>query len=149
MTRLARSAAASAAAALTLALAGCAGTKVWMRSATTAVETDGAESACAEYSEGGGRGTVAYGAGSYDVTVGGGSGSGFAPPMDNFSQKSACMRNQGFRLVAISDDEDKQLRALSGEARDQYWRELLQKHGLKPAVDAPPAPVPAQPAPRR
>lgn len=102
-----------------LLLSACAGDKVWMRSGASSHEAEVEEVDCAAEAEGGGIG----------VTVGGGA----APQFDRFSQRYACLRSRGYRLVPLSPDESARLKSLGGVEREVFWAALLAKNGFSAA----------------
>ena len=130
-----RAARAGALIAAALALSACAGDKVWMRSGAGSSDAEIDEMSCAEEAEKSG----------VSVNIGGEA----APPMDRFSQRYACLRARGYKLVPLDAEEAAKLKSLGGEAKEDYWRELLVKRGFAPARPQGPAPMPAAPPPLR
>lgn len=116
-----------------LGLSACAGDKVWMRSGAGSSDAEIDEMSCAEEAE----------KSSVSINIGGES----APPMDRFSQRYACLRARGYKLVPLDADEAAKLKSLGGEAKEDYWRELLTKRGFAPSRPAGPVPMIAAPAP--
>ncbi|PZQ17840.1 MAG: hypothetical protein DI565_03650 [Ancylobacter novellus] len=111
-----------------LALSACAGDRVWMRSGAGSSDAEVDEMSCAEQAEKSG----------VSVSIGGEA----SPPMDRFSQRYACLRSRGYKLVTLDAEEAAKLKSLSGAAREEYWRELLVKRGFaapRPADALPPA----------
>lgn len=119
-------------------LSGCAGEKVWMRSGSGPSDARYDEMSCAEEAERGGIGFSING--------------GAEPPTDRFSQRYACLRARGYRLVPLTEEESARLKALGGVDRDDYWRSLLAKNGLgggspNAETQSPPQFAPRPPAP--
>lgn len=115
-------------AAAALALSACAGDRVWMRSGAGSSDADIDEMSCAEEAEKSG----------VSVSIGGDA----SPPMDRFSQRYACLRAKGYKLVTLDAEEAAKLRSLAGAAREEYWRALLVKRGFaapRPIDVVPPA----------
>lgn len=121
--------------ALALALAGCADTKLWMRSGASAIDADFDRQDCAVRSEGGS-----------SITFDNGGGAG-GPKFDSFSNRYGCLRNRGYRLVSVTNEEADRLHGLTGAAKGAYWNELMTKYGVEPAAE--PASQPAAVDPPR
>jgi Flp pilus assembly protein TadD len=102
--------------ALVLGLSGCAGEKRWMKFGAGPAEANEDEMSCAAFSEGGS-----------GIAIG---DTGFAPPRDQFADRYACLRSRGYKLVTLAPEEVAKLNSLDGIARETYWRELQQKHGV-------------------
>lgn len=114
--------AAVAALAMGLALSACANDRVWMRSGASSSDADIDEVSCAEEAEKSG----------VSFSIGGEA----SPPMDRFSQRYACLRARGYKLVTLTAEEAAQLKSLGGAAREDYWRQLLVKRGFAPSQPA-------------
>jgi hypothetical protein len=99
-----------------LCLVGCAGEKLWMKPGTGPAAANDDEMYCAAFSEG-----------SSGIAIG---ANGFAPPRDQFADRYACLRSRGYKLVTLTPEESAKLTSLDGTARESYWRELQQKHGV-------------------
>ncbi|MFC3693523.1 hypothetical protein [Chenggangzhangella methanolivorans] len=122
----------AAVAAAALALSACAGEKVWMRSGAGPSDAEIDEMSCAEEAERSG----------VSVSIGGEA----SPPMDRFSQRYACLRARGYKLVPLEAEEATKLKSLGGAAKEDYWRELLTKRGFAAAPPRAAAPI-VHPAP--
>jgi len=106
---------------LAFALSGCAGEKLWMKRGAGPGEANADELSCAEESES-----------RASIVIGDGVGPGFGPATDRFSQRFACLRSRGYRLVTITPEESKRLKSLGGVERETYWAELQRKYGVAP-----------------
>ena len=116
-----------------LTLSACAGEKVWMRSGAGPVDAANDEMDCAAQAEGSG----------VSFNVGGGA----ELQTDRFSQRYACLRSRGYKLVPLTAEESAKLKSLGGMEKDDYWRQLLAKNGFgapPPAGPPPTGPAPAQ-----
>ena len=107
------------AAALAIAVSGCAGEKLWMKRGAGPGEANADEMSCAEESES-----------RASIVIGDGLGPGFGPATDRFSQRFACLRSRGYRLVTITPEESARLKSLGGIEREAYWSELQRKYGV-------------------
>ncbi|WP_020178408.1 hypothetical protein [Methylopila sp. M107] len=122
-------------------LSGCAGDRVWMRSASSSSDAEIDEMDCGAQAESSG------------VSISSDGATGFSP--DRFSNRYACLRSRGYKLKSLTAEEAAKLKSLGGVDREVYWNELLAKNGFRPATPKPAegqagaAPLAPKPTPAR